>query len=130
MVLGSAESSEALLGGQKPPLQLLVTAVDAQGQRIDAIPPLLSDEFVVHSLLSSATAVAIAVVATTAAAALLLMLGAIAHSKLLPGLLLVLLLLPILAAAVSLWSQIKITCILPMHLFEISEVLSGHVPHM
>ena len=42
-----AESSEGLLGGQKPPLQLVFRGMDEHGQRIRAIPPLLSDEFVV-----------------------------------------------------------------------------------
>ena len=42
-----AESSEGLLGGQKPPLQLVFRAMDEHGQRIRAILPLLSDEFVV-----------------------------------------------------------------------------------
>ena len=42
------ESSEGLLGGQKPPVQLLFRAVDAQGQRVRSIPPLLSDEFLVN----------------------------------------------------------------------------------
>ncbi len=42
-----AESSEGLLGGQKPPVQLVFRAMDEHGQRIKAIPPLLSDAFVV-----------------------------------------------------------------------------------
>lgn len=43
----NAESSEGLLGGQKPPLQLAFRAMVEHGQRIKAISPLLSDEFVV-----------------------------------------------------------------------------------
>ncbi len=46
---GHTESSEALLVGQKPKLRLLMRAVNSQGQRISAIPPLLSDDFVVSS---------------------------------------------------------------------------------
>ena len=42
-----AESTEGLLGGQKPPVQLVFRAMDEHGQRIKAIPPLLSDEFAV-----------------------------------------------------------------------------------
>ncbi len=42
-----AESSEGLLGRQKPPLQLVFRAMDEHGHRMKAIPPLLSDEFVV-----------------------------------------------------------------------------------
>ncbi len=43
----TADSSEGLLGGKKPPVQLVFRAVDEHGQRIRAIPPLLSDKFVV-----------------------------------------------------------------------------------
>lgn len=45
--LSMTESSEALLAGQKPRLKMLLQTVDSHGQRIFAIPPLLSDDFVV-----------------------------------------------------------------------------------
>lgn len=47
------ESTEALLGGQRTPVQLLFKVVDAHGQRVKAIPPLLSDTFVVGFILSA-----------------------------------------------------------------------------
>ena len=44
-----AESSEALMPGRKPKIQLLVQAVDSAGCRVSAIPVLISEEFVVTS---------------------------------------------------------------------------------
>lgn len=40
------------MAGQKPPMQLWMQAVDAQGKAINGIPPFLSDEFVVRSLIA------------------------------------------------------------------------------
>ncbi|DBB14930.1 TPA: hypothetical protein ACH3X3_004529 [Trebouxia sp. C0006] len=51
--LSITESSEGLLGRQKPPLQLVFRAMDEHGHRMKAIPPLLSDEFVVTTIRSS-----------------------------------------------------------------------------
>lgn len=51
-----AESSEALMAGQKPPMQLLIQAVNGQGDRINEIAPFISDEFVVRSGLCHKTA--------------------------------------------------------------------------
>ena len=42
-----AESSEALLVGQKPKMQLLLHGVDQVGQHISSIEPLLTNDFVV-----------------------------------------------------------------------------------
>ena len=39
------------MAGQKPPMQLFMQAVNAQGEAINDIPPFLSDEFVVRFLL-------------------------------------------------------------------------------
>ena len=44
-----AESSEALLVGQKPKMQLLLRGVDQIGQHISSIEPLLTNDFVVSS---------------------------------------------------------------------------------
>lgn len=38
------------MAGQKPPMQLLIQAVDAHGIRIPSLAPLISEEFVVGCL--------------------------------------------------------------------------------
>ena len=38
------------MAGQKPPMQLFMQAVNAQGEAINDIPPFLSEEFVVRFL--------------------------------------------------------------------------------
>lgn len=48
------DSSEALMAGRKPPMQLVVRVVNAQHQVISSIPPLLSEAFVVTTIRSSA----------------------------------------------------------------------------
>lgn len=45
----NADSSEALMAGRKPPMQLVVRVVNDQNHVITDIPPLLSEAFVVRA---------------------------------------------------------------------------------